>query len=495
MKITSIIQALVLLHAAVAMARDESTDKYNPHEKLLIDESNGIEDQWIVVLNDRDAEDISETVNMLVEKYGVSKTNYVYTKALQGFSAEMSTKAAEAMSRDRNVAFIEQNKLAELLSDVASWGLDRIDDKDLPLDDSFAPAYVNGGKNVTAYILDTGIRPTHVDFGGRASAIDCVGSDDIGQDGIDRHWHGTSVAGVVGSSKHGVAKQVTLVSLRVCPCLSGKHCGCLTSATIAGIDYATKQTGPRVINISIAISISLGWASALDNAIAGAVHNGVVVVVGAATEDVDACTLSPASSHEAITVGGTTNNDFRMTLDQSKAGFCMDSGSAFGPCVDIFAPGCDVSSTGFQSDTGVARTCSGTSFAAAHVTGAAALILGDHPHASPAMVRAKIMNDAVLDTISDAKTNPNRMLYVGPVPCEGLGSPCNHLKKCCGILNYCAGRTCRRKFLPVYWPERWRWPIFWFSSLGLFTVSLVLKGWLGMMTASETQKDSKTKGD
>jgi subtilisin family serine protease len=271
----------------------------------------------------------------------------------------------------------------------ATWGLDRIDQRNLPLSNSYT--YPTGASNVTAYIIDTGMRLTHSQFSGRAvSGYDAVdgGSAD------DCNGHGTHVAGTVGSTTYGVAKLVRLVAVRVLDC-SGSG---TTSGVVAGIDWVTAHHmagRPAVANMSLGGGVS----SALDTAVANSIADGITYAVAAGNSNANACNSSPSRVAAAITVGATTNADARASY------------SNYGTCLDLFAPGSSVTSAWFTSDTAT-NTISGTSMAAPHAAGAAALYLAANPTATPSAVRDALVNAATTGIVTNPGTgSPNRLLY------------------------------------------------------------------------------------
>ena len=356
--------------------------------------------QYIVVLRPA-AQDVSTIARDLLAAHG-GTLRFTYTHALQGFSAELSDAAAAALARHPLVAYVEQNQMMHAVADQpnATWGLDRVDQHDLPLNQLYS--YNATGVGVKVYIIDTGIRQTHSDFGGRAlPGVDEVG-DGHGTD--DCNGHGTHVSGTVGGNTYGVAKAVTLVAVRVLDCSgSGSSDG-----VIAGVDWVT---GDHQAGDPAAANMSLGgfFDQALNDAVKNGIADGVTYAVAAGNSSFDACFFSPSSAPDALTVAASDQTDAR-------AGF-----SNYGSCVDLYGPGVSITSDWNSSDAAT-NTISGTSMASPHVTGGAALYLQGHPSALPAEVGQAIKNAATPSKITgNPSGTPNLLLYTkdfsaGPPP-------------------------------------------------------------------------------
>jgi subtilisin family serine protease len=324
-------------------------------------------------------------------KYGGAVT-HTYGKVFSGFAANMSEAAARRLAADPAVAWVEQDSVVRLddTQNGATQGLDRIDQRNLPLDRSYT--FATTATNVHAYIIDTGIRISHHDFGGRAS----VGTDTVGdgRNGIDCNGHGTHVSGTVGGATFGVAKGVSLVAVRVLDCGgSGTNAG-----VIAGVDWVTANAiKPAVANMSL----GGGASAALDQAVQRSIAAGVTYAVAAGNSNANACNSSPSRTPEAITVGATDVSDNRASF------------SNFGSCLDIFGPGVNITSDWMDNDDAT-NTISGTSMATPHVAGAAALVLAGSPGASPASVRNALVGNGTTGKVVNAgASSPNVLLFTG----------------------------------------------------------------------------------
>ncbi|MBA2316174.1 MAG: S8 family peptidase [Euzebyales bacterium] len=353
------------------------------------DDPDAIEGQYIVVLRKDLTARSARAVEALAEARG-GRVGHTYSTALDGFSAKLPAQAVDALTRNPNVAYVEADRTVAIADtqSPATWGLDRIDQRDRPLDNSYT--YDTTGSGVNAYVIDTGIRRSHNEFGGRAVHGYTAINDGRGSD--DCNGHGTHVAGTVGGTTYGVAKASRLVAVRVLACNGSGS----TSGVIAGVDWVTSNhVKPAVANMSL----GGGASSSLDSAVSNSIAAGVTYAVAAGNSNANACNYSPARVGQALTVGSTTSSDARSSF------------SNFGTCLDIFAPGSSITSAWHTSNTAT-NTISGTSMAAPHVAGVAALYLQSNSAASPATVGDAIVSGATSGRLSGVGSgSPNLLLY------------------------------------------------------------------------------------
>ena len=381
------------LAAAVILT---STSIIAQRNQSFVRSQRAIPDQYIVVLKGNSSASFAAEALAATDAYEVASgygayVEKIYSGAFRGFSANMSSRQAAQMSRDPRVLFVEQDSIVTLdtVQPSATWGIDRIDQTNLPLSGSYE--YLKDGTGVHAYILDTGIRASHTDFGGRASVAVDILTD--GQNGFDCNGHGTHVAGIIGSATYGVAKNVSLHAVRVMPCSGGGQ----ISDIIAGINWVTaNRINPAVANISIgAGTVSPAFDLAIENSVA----SGVTYVVSAGNNNIDACLVSPAHAANAITVAATGSTDAKAIY------------SNFGPCVDIFAPGTAITSLSNADDTS-SKVMSGTSMASPMVAGAAALYLQSNPTATPANVADSLKTFASKNVVTGTdSTTTSDLVY------------------------------------------------------------------------------------
>ena len=347
--------------------------------------------RYIVVLEERAAAGADADARETARRHG-GRVLETYGTALRGFSAQLPERAVQALAQRPGVAFIEADQAItlEATQTGATWGLDRVDQRNLPLDGSYT--YDRTGQGVTAYVIDTGILAGHTQFGSRLQSGYTAIND--GRGTSDCNGHGTHVAGTVGGSTYGVAKAVTLRPVRVLDCTGNGS----TSGVIAGVDWVTSHHtagAPAVANMSLGGGIS----SALDQAVSTSIADGVTYAVAAGNENTNACNGSPSRVAAALTVGSTTRTDARSSF------------SNYGSCLDLFAPGSDITSA-WHTSTGATNTISGTSMATPHVAGVAALYLQGAPSASPSTVSSAILGGSTTGRVTGAGTgSPNRLLF------------------------------------------------------------------------------------
>ncbi|WP_329792254.1 S8 family serine peptidase [Lentzea sp. DG1S-22] len=365
---------------------------------------------YVVVFKDgaTDAPATNAKAFDLARKHGAKVTN-TYVASVRGFAVKMDEAAARRLATDPSVAYVQQDGWARMSETQTgpTWGLDRIDQANLPLDQRFT--YPNTASNVTAYILDTGIHKAHPEFEGRAKdGYDFIDND---PDASDCQGHGTHVAGTVGSKTYGVAKKVGLVGVRVLDCSgNGQY-----SQIIKGIDWVAQNARkPAVANMSL----GGGADSTVDSAVKRAIATGVTFGLAAGNNNGNACNTSPARLPEGITVAASDSADRRSIYTGGQA-------SNWGSCVDLFGPGSNITST---RNGGGTTSMGGTSMATPHVVGAAALHLSANPSATPAQVRDALVNNATTGKITDPQGSPNKLLnisYLGgggpdPEPCAAV---------------------------------------------------------------------------
>ncbi|MDX8146803.1 S8 family peptidase [Lentzea sp. BCCO 10_0061] len=358
--------------------------------EIRVSPGENIAGSFIVKLKDGG---VTASAQTLGSRFG-GQVGYVYDTVFQGFSVKMSDAQARRLAADPSVEYVERDQVVSTQAtqvNPPSWGLDRIDQRNLPLDQRYT--YNSTGSGVNAYIVDTGVRITHRDFGGRArNGYDFVDNDAVAQDG---NGHGTHVAGTVAGTLHGVAKQANIVAVRV---LNNSGSGTI-AGVVAGVNWvASNHVKPAVANMSL----GGGANTSLDNAVSGAITRGVTFAVAAGNSNTNAANTSPARVAAALTVGSTDRTDARSSF------------SNYGPVVDVFAPGGGITSTWNTSDTAT-NTISGTSMAAPHVAGVVARYLQGNFNVTPAQVATAITSNATNGKVTNPGANTTtRLLYWPP---------------------------------------------------------------------------------
>lgn len=354
-----------------------------------------IKNQYIVILN-KDAGPSVDFAQNIAKQHG-AKVLQSYDTVLKGFAIYLPDTAAtafvEAMKKNPQVLSIENDTVMKIDATTQSnpdWGLDRIDQKALPLNSAYS--YLQTGSGTTAYIVDTGILSNHQQFSGRVLSGYTAISDGNGT--TDCNGHGTHVAGTVGGSTYGVAKNVNLVPIRILGC-DGSGA---SSNVIAGLDWILKNgKKPAVVNMSLGGDAS----TSLDSAVENLFNNGYVMVVAAGNSNTDACSASPARVSKALTVAATDSTDTRASY------------SNYGSCVDIFAPGSQINSSWIGSNTAT-KVLNGTSMATPHVAGVVAEMLQSTPTATPQTISTNLLNQASSNVVKNPSGSPNRLLYKSP---------------------------------------------------------------------------------
>jgi subtilisin family serine protease len=376
------------LIAASAFAGAAEIPASDASDIIGADSPDAIAGEYIVVMEDQGAK-AAGGLDALADDLGVTVDVEDTLGIVDGYVAQMSEAEAVELAADDAVAYVEQNQWAhasEVQADPPSWGLDRVDQDALPLDQSYE--YTQSGTGVEAFVLDTGVNLEHQEFAGRiGEGYDFIDDD---ADPADCHGHGTHVAGTIGGSTYGLAKDVTIRPVRVLDCQgSGSY-----AAIIGGIDWVAANAGESAVaNMSLGGSFS----QALNDSIAAAVESGVTFAIAAGNEGQDACNVSPGSEPSAITVGATDDDDAAASFTN------------FGECVDIFAPGVGITSAWIDA-TDAENTISGTSMAAPHVAGVAALFLEANPGATPDEVATALTGGALADVVTEPNGSPNLLL-------------------------------------------------------------------------------------
>lgn len=410
MKILNRILAAVLLFASIG-AGSAFGGGYTPPQQEPRLGNGPIPNQYIITLRKAPAGSYYSGMTIphiaadLTARHG-GMLQHVYEHAMHGFSIHLTPQQAQLLAQNPMVQLVEQDQVVHAVGSEsnATWGIDRIDQRSLPLDGIYNyPDQAGSGVNV--YVIDTGINPNHSEFTGRVGTSQNFVTPTIGS--IDpTAWtdcagHGTHVSGTAVGTVWGVAKKATVHAIRVLNCQGSGT----ISDVIAGIDWvANNHVSPAVANMSL----GGGASPTLDTAVNNAIGAGVTMVVAAGNSNANACNYSPAEVPNAITVGATTNTD------------AVASYSNRGTCVDVFAPGTNITSANYANNTG-SVVMSGTSMATPHVTGTVALYLGNNNSLTPAQVHDALINDASSGKLSGTQAaggvaaSPNLLVYTGNI--------------------------------------------------------------------------------
>ena len=390
----SFLLCLAVMAVALACLGPQNTFVSSAKSDKFKRSASPVPDRYIVVFEDqtrgRSPDFVDAKINEIASEYR-GNIDKRFAHAIEGFSVEMTEAEAQRLSEDSRVKYVEEDGFVEpqAIQTNATWGISRIDQRSWQYPLSTEYEYNATGAGVNVYVVDTGVLTTHPDFGGRALNGTNTSGDNTRIE--DCNGHGTHVAGTIGSNTYGVAKDVRLYSVRVFPCWGGTA----VSNVVSGLDWVMRQaTVPSVVNMSLGGAAS----SSLDQAVQATINKGITVVAAAGNSNQNACSESPARVAGAITVGMTDQRDYR------------DWVSNYGPCVDLFAPGIIIESLWSEGQYGYSM--SGTSAAAPHAAGVAALYLSANPGASPADVSNALIANATRDILVDIGVgSPNLLLF------------------------------------------------------------------------------------